>query len=140
MHVEIYKNPECRRIESVITKKVKELVLQEIISFDDLQREDDNWLLKILEENGCQISPFANPDEIGWGKFSSQADCQEFEKTLDKKFILTEEIKPFKTGLDWLVLSEGKTIPLRQVLSKKQINRLEKLSAQRNGWYVYFYK
>ena len=140
MHVSLYKNPECRKIENLIAQKTRDIIRQGLISLDDLKREDDDWLSRILEKNGCSIRSYMSPDGIGYECFSRQDDCFRYASLLGEKKIAIERIKSFSVGLDWQVKKDGKFYSLEDLLSLEKTTQLKNLAISVEGWYVYFHK
>lgn len=140
MHVHLYKNPASRRIEHIVAKETRQLLKEGIISFEDLKREDDRWLSKVLEQNGCQIRRYMTPDIVNWKRFTEESACLAYAQKLGTRLVLTEQIKPFNPGLDYLTVGKAKKIlPLEQVLAKEKVLQLRDLAREREGWYVYYY-
>lgn len=139
MHLHLYKNPVSRRIEHIVAKETRKLLAAGVISFDDLKKENDSWLSAVLEKNGCSIRSFMTPDIVAWKKFARREDCERYAALLGSRLVMTEHIKPFKIGLDWLVEKDGEIKEIGQILPTGRVNQLKTLSRAREGWYVYFY-
>ncbi|EKE18994.1 MAG: hypothetical protein ACD_9C00175G0003 [uncultured bacterium] len=138
MHSEFYLNPDCRRLEHVFFSETKKLFESEKISLDDLRFKDDHWL-DLVVRDGKDVSWCTQPEDVSWQRFETEQEADGFYAQKKSAFY-KEHIKPFKTGMNLLVMHERKIKPLYDALSKKHVQELEQISNKRAGWYVYYFK
>ncbi|NTW22253.1 hypothetical protein HGA34_01755 [Candidatus Falkowbacteria bacterium] len=135
MHDQLYKNPQCRKLELAYSRAIENLCLANAITTDNLLNEDDTWLARQLEP----IDHVRMNAKIKHRHFRRQALCDAYRQRLNGRFIFTEYAKAFSTGLDWLVQQQAGPSPLADVLSPYQVDNLTRLSGHREGWHMFFY-
>ncbi|KKQ38966.1 MAG: hypothetical protein US57_C0026G0002 [Candidatus Moranbacteria bacterium GW2011_GWC2_37_73] len=138
MHTEFYLNPNCRKLEHIFFSQIKKLFDSGEISVDDLRYKDDQWLESIVRK-GKDQSWCTQPESIDWQCFDNKEDADAFRAGNNSVFHI-EHIKPFETGMHWLVMHRGKIMPLCKALPKQFAVRIESLSNIREGWYAYYHK
>jgi hypothetical protein len=136
MHCDIYLNPRSRALDYVLYNQVRKHYAPEMR--DQLLSWDDKQLQLWLEQKG-EDSGILSPDDLSWKKFESEKEANDFAARVPK-LSHTDHVKPFKTGLDWLVANGKKRTQLRFVLPKSKVVQLESLSKRHAGWYVYYYQ
>jgi len=121
----------CNRVKKHY--EAGEITRDQLLSWDD--RKLEQWLI----DKGEIDSVIVSPDDLSWQHFETEREARIFA---DKQERLShvEHIKPFKTGLDWLVENGRCKVPLKFVLAKDKVSRLENLSKKYSGWYVYCFK
>jgi len=135
MHDQLYKNPKCRKLELAYSRKIETLYQNELLTVEQLIRGDDNWLEQ-------QLEPINHPtinDSIKHLHFRQKHLCDSYRQKLNGRFIFTEHIKNFSTGLNWPVKHQNLITPLSEVVDQHQSENLQRLSSHREGWHTFFY-
>lgn len=134
---DVYYHPRCRALDNVLYNQVKKYyypdLWKKLITWSDADLHA--WLL----EKGEPEKILRSPDILKWRKFSTEEEAHNYSRRV-KNFSHFDQIKPFKTGLDWLVNDGSTFVKIQSVLSSKRIEFLEHLSRCHAGWYVYYFK
>jgi hypothetical protein len=155
-HEELLLNPRARSLDFLHTKLVKKLYDKGIkagslrlltrrkrITKKELITKGGFWFEDVLQKNFPKNywGPLVTPDDLVWKRFKTEEEMLIFCRSLGKKHVdHYEEIKPFKTGLDWPV-KFGKSIRrLRDVLPNYKKRRMNRILEKTTGYYVYFMK
>jgi len=123
-----------------VCNKVKKHYDAGEITRDKLLSWDDQRLERWLIEKGEIESVLVSPDDLEWFRFKAVEETQKFIAKKKASFSHSEYVRPFKTGLDWLVKNGGRLVPLKSVLPKRKIKQLEYLSSKYQGWYVHCFR
>lgn len=140
-HQELLLDPYCRVLDFTLSRKIGALYEAGKISKEWLltKRDSDLWAFLEGEKSGLE-SALQTPDRFSWKKFKSPESESEFVKLVGDRIYFQEIIKPFKTGTNWLVELGGKLVPLREVISKRKIRKLEAIAESCSGRFVYYFK
>jgi hypothetical protein len=135
MHDQLYKNPDCRKMELLYSQAIEKLFSRGLISPDTLIANDDDWLYGLIGP----IEQSFPATAISHRHFRKQQFAEAYRRCLNGRFIFTEHLKPFSTGLDWPVDLNGKIVPLHAAISPRSADKLERLSRHREGWHMFFH-
>lgn len=135
MHDQLYKNPECRRMELLYSRAIENLFALGSISPDTLIANEDDWLYGLIGPIERSLTPAA----INHHHFRQQHRAEAYRRCLNGRFIFTEHLKPFTTGIDWPVMHGGKIVPLHEAVGRGPAEKLEWLSRRREGWHTFFH-
>lgn len=136
---ELLYNPYSRALDLFLKKLVQPLYRKGIITKQQLLVHNDEWLGMLLESYYPQeVKHFIEPEELSWKRFETAEEQRKFRAKLGKRVDHAEHIAGFATGLDWLVFSQGRVMPLRQAISQDKVELLEEIVALTQGYYVYY--
>jgi hypothetical protein len=137
LHCDIYLNPRSRALDYVLFNQVarhyRPEMREQLLLWNDEQLEI--WLQGKGESGGLVSSP----DDLVWEKFANQKEADSFIAHV-KRLSHVDHVKPFKTGLDWIVGNGRQRTQLQFVIPKRKIDQLESLSKRHSGWYVYYFQ
>lgn len=140
-HVEFLYNPYCRAFDQIPYEKVKKYYDKGIITRQDLLENTDAWLDRRLDElRETEHRLFFSPDNLGWMRFNSESEANDFCAKTERRISHREKIKQFDVGFSWLVMKGGRIIPFGDAINSDQRDQLLELSKARAGWYVYYHK
>jgi hypothetical protein len=137
LHCDIYFNPRSRALDYVLFNQVRKYYKPEMR--DQLLSWNDEQLLMWLEGKGGIGGPASSPDDLVWEKFEKEEEAALFARSVQRLSHI-DHVKPFKTGLDWLVANGRQQTKLRFVIPKRKVVQLESLSKRHSGWYVYYFQ
>lgn len=136
---ELLFNPYSRVLDLFLKKLVQPLYEDGSITKEHLLIQDDDWLHRVLNTHyPDKIKPVIDPEELSWKKFETSREQEEFCVQLGDKIERKEHIAGFNPGLDWPVFDQEKIAPLREVISRDEIEQLEGIVASTRGYYVYY--
>ena len=140
-HTDLLLNPYSRVVDFYLEHLVRPLYEQGKITREQLLSNNDSWLYQQLETHyPGEVKYLFEPEIFGWRTFKTAKKRDGFAGKLGDKFYCKEDIKPFKTGLDWLVEHKGELVPLCGLLPSDKIATLEGLSKSVAGFKVYYKK
>jgi hypothetical protein len=140
-HTELLLNCHCRALDYNLSKTVGNFYEKGLITKDELLLFGDRWLERKIDDFGGEYDFMPTPDLWRWRRFPTEEKLNKFVMRLEKRLVHTERIRPFKTGLHWLVMNrEGTVQPLRDTLDAERVGQLESLAQSVAGWYAYYEK
>jgi hypothetical protein len=142
-HEELLYNPRSRALDFFLTAYVGRLWREGKVTQEELITRNDEWLGQLLERYFPEIFHYAcvTPDKLRWRGFRNERDLNRFRSQLKPEQLdHLEFVKKIKTGLDWLVLKDGRLVALRDALSLEKVNELESIVNKLQRWVVYYYE
>jgi hypothetical protein len=138
-HSEFLLNPYSRALDFYLTKMTKVLYDKGLISCEDLLTQDNAWLERQLErEFPKTFKTIICPDQLCWQKFTTKEDQLAFAEKIGDRLDHLDDIKGFNAGLDWLVKSGNKIIPLNHVINQNMIEKMQSIVESTKGYFVYY--
>lgn len=138
---EVYTNLGSKPLTYFLRQKTQSLYEKGLITKEQLLTNDDEWLMSILNKYYFEeIRECLEPGSLCWKRFSTPEEQKEFADQIGSRKIYLKHETGFKTGLDLPIISQDKkrVAPIREVIDKKKIAELEKISNSNNGYYVYY--
>jgi hypothetical protein len=129
-----------RALDFYLEKRVRVLYESGELTRDNLLTMSNRELETLLEQRFPNkiLLGLLSPDDLKWKKFATKQEQLDFAQQLGDKVDHPDDVKGFKAGLDWLVASSGRYVPLYELITKEQKEKIEHCIEANKGFYVYY--